>query len=99
MNTELPTTILEALDIAELPAEEREELLLDLSSLISRGTLVRLIEQMDDTTSEAFSKLMDTNPDEEAVEAFLLERVPNADQAARDALKELTDDIVAATKA
>lgn len=90
-------TILEALDIASLPPEEQEEILLDLNSLIFRGTLLRLIERMDDATRDEFTKLMETDADEDQIEAFLTERVPDADSAVRDTVKELTDDIVAAT--
>lgn len=92
-------TLLEALDISALPAEEQEELLLDLNSLVFRGTLVRLIERMDEDARKDFDALMETDPDEAEVEAFLMERVPDADTAVEETLQDLTNDIVAVTKA
>lgn len=88
---------MDALGIAELSAEEQESLLLDLNSLIFRGSMVRLIERMDDASRDEFAKLMDAGADEEAVEAFLAERVPDADTAVLETVKELSDDILAAT--
>lgn len=88
---------MDALGLTELSAEEQEALLLDLNSLIFRGSMIRLIERMDDTARDEFTKLMDSGADEEAVEAFLAERVPDADSAVLDTVKELSDDILAAT--
>ncbi len=99
MSDALRPTLLEALDISALPQVEQEELLLDLNSLVFRGTLVRLIERMDEQARIDFDALMDTDPDEAAIEAFLMGRVPDADQAVEETLQDLTDDIVAVTKA
>ena len=87
--------MVDALDISALPVEEQEELLLDLNSLIFRSSLVRMIENMDEATREEFSVLMDKNPDEEELEAFLLNRVPNAEESVQEAIETLADDILA----
>ena len=91
------TSLLDAIGISELAPEEQEELLLDLNSLIFKGSLVRLIERMDTSTRDAFNALLDTDPSEDEVEAFLAERVPNADLAVQETLNELTSDILAVT--
>lgn len=87
--------MVDALDISALPVEEQEELLLDLNSLIFRSSLVRMIENMDEATREEFSVLMEKNPDEEELEAFLLNRVPNAEESVQEAIETLADDILA----
>ena len=87
--------MVDALDISALPVEEQEELLLDLNSLIFRSSLVRMIENMDEATRDEFSVLMEKNPDEEELEAFLLNRVPNAEESVQEAIETLADDILA----
>ncbi len=90
--------IIEALNLAELPEAEQEEMLLDLQDLVFKGTMVRLIEMMDEKTREEFSALLDKDAAEEEIEAFIEKHVPNADAVAQDTMDELTDDILAVTK-
>jgi len=92
-------SLLNALGIEELLPEEQEELLLDLNSLIWEGSLIRLIEKMDDATKEAFEKLLAADAGEDEVQAFLDEHVPDSGQAVADTVQELTDDILAVTGA
>lgn len=90
-------TILEALDIAELPEEEQETVLADIENLIQEGLLVRIAEQMDEETSAAFTALLDAEADEDAVQAFLAEHVPQLDTLLAETVEELKNDILAAT--
>lgn len=90
-------TLFDALGLEELLPEEQETILLDLNSLIMKGSLVRLIEMMDEKTKGDFDTLMNGDPSEEEVQAFLEKRVPGADAAVADTVKELTDDILAVT--
>ncbi len=93
-----PTSpLFDALGLDALLPEEQEAMLLDLNELIMKGSLVRLIEMMDEKTREDFDTLMNGEPSEEDVQAFLNERVPGADTAVADTVKELTDDILAVT--
>lgn len=91
--------ISDALGLEELSPEEQEEILLDLNALVFKGSLVRLIERMDASARDDFAVLMDRNADEEEVDTFLKERVPNADQAVLDTVEELTNDILAVATA
>lgn len=91
-------TLLEALDLSELPPEEQEALLLDLNSLVFQSSMVRLLEQMDDNTRVALEALIDTNPSEAELEAFIRSHVPQADLAVAETLKEISDDILAAVQ-
>ncbi|HEY0948094.1 MAG TPA: DUF5663 domain-containing protein [Candidatus Paceibacterota bacterium] len=90
-------TILDTLDVAALPEEDQQALLEDLHELVFKGSLVRMIEQMDDATKEAFEALMTSDAAEEQIEAFLKERVPGADQAVEDTVRELAGDILSGT--
>ncbi len=89
--------IVGALGLTELPAEEQEKVLLDLNALIFRGSILRMLEQMDQSTKEEFNALAESNATEEQLRAFLDEKVPNANQAVADTITALTSDILAVT--
>jgi hypothetical protein len=89
--------ILDALGIDDLLPEEQEEMLLELGDLVFRNSLVRLIERMDDATKSDFNLLLDTDPSEEVVMAFLKERIPDADKTVQEAVADLRSDILAVT--
>jgi len=96
MTTKPDTTdILKALDIAQLPPEAQEEILLDLGDLVFHGSILRLIERMDEKTKEDFDALLERNSSEEDVMAFLQERVPDADSAVQETIEDLRSDILA----
>ncbi len=90
--------IMDALHIEALAPEEQEEILLDLNSLIFKGSLVRLVEKMDDDTREEFNAFVETDPSEEQMDAFLKEKVPGTDEAVKEAIEDLASDILAVTK-
>lgn len=90
--------IVEALALADLPDEEREQILLDIQELVFKGTVVRLVDRMDDATRADFTALMERDASEEEVEEFLKVRVIDADGAVAEAVQDLTDDILAVTK-
>ena len=90
--------IISKLRIDELLPEEQEELLNDLDELIFKATLVRLIENMDEETQDAFNLLLEKDTGEEEIDSFLKEKVPNADQLMQEAMTEITSDILAVTK-
>jgi hypothetical protein len=90
--------VLDALALGEMTEEEQEEVLNDIGDIITEGTMVRLVEKMDDATRDAFTALLDTDPSEDAVEAYILEHVPDADAVVTEVVAELTRDIVAATQ-
>ncbi|MES2668342.1 MAG: DUF5663 domain-containing protein [Patescibacteria group bacterium] len=89
--------VLDALKLGDLPKEEQEALLLELNELVFKGAMLRIVERMDEATSQAFAQLMESDADEETVEAFLKERVPGMDEAVAETLADLTDDILSAT--
>ncbi len=93
--TTLPIqSLLDALKVAELPAQEQEELMLELQETVFEGTMARLVERMDDATAEAFGALVEKDSSEEEVQAFLAERVPGYSAVVEEVIKDLTDDIL-----
>lgn len=88
-------TLFDALGLDALEPAEREQAILDLYDLIFQGTLIRLIERMDEDTRTAFDQLMDADAPEDEVLAFLESRVPGAQDAVTETIEELRTDILA----
>lgn len=97
MPTQVPETILDALNFAELEVEDQQELMIELSDLIFKGTLVRLLERMSESQRDEFTALLERDAPEEEIEAYIDEHVKEADMAAAETIQELTDDILAIT--
>jgi hypothetical protein len=96
-NTTSFEPIIQALNLKQLSKTEQEEILLDLNELLFKGTLVRLLERMDEKTQEEFDALLSSDASEEVVEKFLKKHVPHADAAVEETITELTNDILAVT--
>jgi Protein of unknown function (DUF5663) len=90
--------ILEALGIQDLSEDEQQTMLLDLQSLLFKGSVVRMLEQMEEQQKDAFNEYLSGNPSEEDMMAYLEKNVPDAEGAVRDTLTELKNDILASTK-
>ena len=90
--------LIAALNFDELGLEEQENIVEELYDLILKGTIVRVVERMDPKTLKEFNALLDTDPNLREVEAFLVERVPGAELAARETVDEITDDILLISK-
>lgn len=71
--------------------------MLDLNELVFKGSIMRMLEQMDEPTKEAFGKLAESDAPEGELQAFIEANVPNADQAVMDTVEALTSDILAVT--
>ena len=97
-STTAPTNILEALNFAALEEAEQQELLLEISELVSKGTFIRLLERMDERTRDEFTALMERDATDEEVQAFIDVRVPDAQSAVTETVQELTNDILSLTK-
>jgi len=97
MNENPITEVLEALQLSELSPEEQEQILLDINSIIYEGSMVRIIERMDEQTRTDFEALMESDAADEVVEAFLKERVPEADALVAEVVGELAGDILSGT--
>ncbi|HQU07642.1 MAG: hypothetical protein B7X04_02075 [Parcubacteria group bacterium 21-54-25] len=88
-------TLFSTLDLSEYPPAEQEQILLDLSDTIFEGTLIRLIERMDQKTRDDFEKLMERDASEEEVSTFLTEHVPDADEIMLETVRAITKDVAA----
>ncbi|MDO8623826.1 MAG: hypothetical protein Q7R54_00510 [bacterium] len=87
------SNILSALHLELLTPREQEEILLTLGDIVFRGTLVRLIERMDEKTRDDFAALLAANASPEKVEEFLKKRVPGGESSAAETLSDLASDL------
>lgn len=90
--------ILSALEYEDMELDEREQLMLDLSDLAFRSSIMKLMERMEPATREEFVALIEKDPAGSDIEAFIEAWVPDAESAVQEAVREITDDILAVTK-
>ena len=90
--------ILTSLGLEDLSEEEQQTLLLDIQSLIFKGTMVRILEKMNDEEKEAFNAFLESDPSEDEMMSYMEEKVPQAKDAALEAISELKNDILAGTQ-
>lgn len=91
----LNQSLLEMLGLNAVSSEEQEEMLLTLSDIVFRGSLVRLVERMDDKARVDFANLCEKGASEEVVSTFLKERVPGGDSVVKETIDELASDVAA----
>ena len=94
----VPGNMLDALNFTALDENEQQELLLEISELVSKGTFIRLLERMDERTRDEFTALMERDASDEEVQAFIDARVPDAQSAVTETVQELTNDILSLTR-
>ncbi len=97
MTTTDTRKIVAALDLSALPQQEQEQLLIDLNDLVFRGSLLRLVERMEDSSLTALENLIAQGASDEEISAFLTERVPGTETVVAETLKDLAGDILMAT--
>lgn len=93
----IPDNILDALNFAELEADEQQELLYELHEIIFKGTFVRLLERLDEPSRDEFTAMLERDASDEEVQGFIESRIPDADSAVTETVQELTSDILTLT--
>ena len=91
-------TLINALDLSELPVEEQEEILIDINDLVIKGAMVRIVERMDEKTRDKFSDFLDTLPNEDQIADFIEKHVPNSENVVKETIADYADDILAVTR-
>ncbi|MEY2640824.1 MAG: hypothetical protein RL150_217 [Candidatus Parcubacteria bacterium] len=76
MTNALPDDFLETMGLDELPMEEQAAVMTEMSDAIMAGVFARVLPMLSEEHKAEFDKLMDSDADQDAVVAFLQERVP-----------------------
>ena len=90
--------LIDSIDISSLPQVEQEEILLDLHETVFRSVLIRLVGSMSESVQDDFNVFLDADPEEEAVLAYIYEKVPEADILVAQTLVDIQNDILGATE-
>jgi 6-pyruvoyl-tetrahydropterin synthase len=90
--------ITEALDLSELPTKEQEEILVDINDLVVKGTIIRILERMDEKNKNDFAEFLNTNPSGEEIANFIDAHVSNADEIVQETITDFANDILAVIK-
>ena len=72
--------VIDALEINNLPSEEREEIIVRVGAIIYQNVLVKVMEGMTEKDKADFEKLLDQNAGPEKIFIFLKSKVPNLEQ-------------------
>lgn len=81
--------IIEVLGINTLPVEQQKEAMERLGAIVYQEIMLRVLEIMNDEDKDEFEKLIEKNPDPEALFSFLEEKVPNLNQIATEEAESL----------
>ncbi len=90
--------IKEALDFDTMTKAEQDDLLLELNELIFKGTMIRVLEVMDEKDKEGFHDLIDQNASSEELSRYIQSHVSNIDFFVAETVQDLTQDIQAVLK-
>ncbi len=84
--------IIEILGINALPVEQQKEAMEKLGAIVYQEVMLRVLDIMSEEDKDAFEKLIEVNPDPEAMFTFLAEKVPNIDQIVTEEAQALREE-------
>ncbi len=79
MNPELTKNIIEALGLEGIPEEEQEVLVTRAAELVMQEILISAVEQLPEDQIDAYTALIDTDPEPDAVFEFFHSHIENFD--------------------
>ncbi len=89
------TDLIRALEMDALPVEEQESLLSELDDIAFEQTLIRILENLDDSKAEELEHMLERDPSDEEVGAFFKTHVKNLDKLLSETMDDLKSDLLA----
>lgn len=86
--------IFTTLGIDTLPQGQQREAMERLSSIVYEAVMLRALDIMNEASIDEFETLAETDPESEALFAFLSEKVPGLDVIAREEAEKLKPESV-----
>jgi len=74
---ELNKNIFETFGIDEMPEDKQEEAIVSIGEIIFQSVLLRVLPMLKDEELEQYQKLIEANPEPDAVLDFFFEKIPN----------------------
>lgn len=87
--------LIKKLDLFNLEPEDQEAVLERCRTLIFQNAMAELVLAMDEDTKDRFDQLLEGNPSEDDMEAFLEAHVPEAPAILEHAVEEVVADMLA----
>lgn len=92
MNTEeknytLPEIIEGSFDFSAYSEEEKESVISETTGMIMESTMLRILGEAGDEMQEKFGALVETDPSEEVMTAFITENFPTFNEILADEVK------------
>ena len=86
---ELNKNIFETFGINEMPENEQEEAITNLGEVIFQSVLLRILPMLKEEELKQYQKLIDTNPEPDALLEFFFEKIPNFMQIVAEEAEKL----------
>jgi hypothetical protein len=81
--------IITTLGIDKLPVEQQKEAMERLGGIVYQEVMLRVLDVMSEPDKDAFEKMIETNPDPEAMFNYLASKVPNLEQIVAEEAESL----------
>lgn len=72
--------IIQILGIDKLPVEKQKEAIESLGSIVYQEVMLRVLDDMKEEDKDEFEKMLEKNPEPEALFDYLAGKVPNLEQ-------------------
>lgn len=86
-NYTLPEIIENSFDFSGYSVEEKEAVIEETTGMIMESTMLRLLDESGEAMQEKFGALIETQPTEEQMTAFVTEHFPNFNEVLVDEIK------------
>lgn len=83
--------IVSALELENLPLEERQEIILRVGALIYQNVLMRAMETMTEKDQDKFEKILDKNAGPEEIFAFLKDKTKDFEKIIEEEANKFKD--------
>lgn len=83
MNTEtqkeytLDEIVEKTFDFSSYPTEEHQQMIQETSGMLMEASLMKTLEDSDESQQESFNSFVDTNPNQESMMKYILDNFPN----------------------
>lgn len=91
----LQANLIKELGIEDLPLEQKEKILLDVTTIINQNISLRLLEELpEERAKELETLLTDFADDPEKLEIFFRQEVPNFDELVQEEIAKYKQQLV-----
>lgn len=87
--------LVKELGINELPKEQREEMLAQMSEVLQQRVVLRIVAELPEDKKEAFASVVNEGVEKpEAIDQFLQENLPNVEELVLDEIGKYKEEVM-----